>query len=103
MLILPETGLLAWFIPIWFAQHVPETALQVIEGLMPLHIKAKMKSTLVRLGRLGRICYYDGIHFDHESYEQLLPPSIMNAAHFVLEDRISLGGQGPSNRKSIEV
>ncbi|GBO17705.1 hypothetical protein AVEN_186952-1 [Araneus ventricosus] len=34
----------------------PTAALQVIEGLMPLHIKAKMQSTLVRVGRLGRNC-----------------------------------------------
>ncbi|GBN41219.1 hypothetical protein AVEN_147372-1 [Araneus ventricosus] len=52
----------------------PTAALQVIEGLLPLHIKAKMQSTLVREGRLGRNCDYEGIHFDHESYEQPSPP-----------------------------
>ncbi|GBM43784.1 hypothetical protein AVEN_92769-1 [Araneus ventricosus] len=78
-------------------------ALQVIEGLMTLNIKAKMQSTLVRVGRLGRNCDYEGIHFDHESYEQPSPPSIIRPALFSLEDRISLGGQGPSNRTPIEV
>ncbi|GBM44680.1 hypothetical protein AVEN_120759-1, partial [Araneus ventricosus] len=38
------------------ANATPTAALQVIEGLMPLHIKAKMQSTLARLGRLGRNC-----------------------------------------------
>ncbi|GBO05657.1 hypothetical protein AVEN_146498-1 [Araneus ventricosus] len=81
----------------------PTTALQVIEGLMPLHIKAKMQSTLVRVGRLCRNCVYEGIHFDHESYEQPSPPSKIHPAHFSLEDRISHGGQVPSNRTPIEV
>ncbi|GBM55806.1 Putative protein in type-1 retrotransposable element R1DM [Araneus ventricosus] len=56
----------------------PTAALQVIEGLMPLHIKAKMQSTLVRVGRLGRNCDYE-------------------------EDRITHGEHVPSNRTPIEV
>ncbi|GBO20976.1 hypothetical protein AVEN_219782-1 [Araneus ventricosus] len=75
---------------------------QVI-GLMPLHIKAKMQSTLIRIGRLGRNCDYEGIHFDHESYEQPSPPSTIHPALFSLEDRISHGGQVPSKRTPIEV
>ncbi|GBM99159.1 hypothetical protein AVEN_272481-1 [Araneus ventricosus] len=70
---------------------------------MPLHIKVKMQSTLVRIGRLGRNCDYEGIHFDHESYEQPSPPSIIHPELFNLEDRISQGEQGPSNRTPIEV
>ncbi|GBL76081.1 hypothetical protein AVEN_234384-1 [Araneus ventricosus] len=81
----------------------PTAALQVIEGLIPLHIKAKMQSTLVRVGRLGRNCDYEGIHFDHESYEQPSPPSTIHPALFSLEDRISHGGQVPSNRTPTEV
>ncbi|GBM32078.1 hypothetical protein AVEN_150067-1 [Araneus ventricosus] len=81
----------------------PTAALQVIEGLMPLYIKAKMQSTLVRVGRLGRNCHYEGIHFDHESYEQPSPPSTIHPALFSLEDRITHGGQVPSNRTPIEV
>ncbi|GBM98813.1 hypothetical protein AVEN_22512-1, partial [Araneus ventricosus] len=81
----------------------PTAALQVIEGLMPLHIKAKMQSTLVRVGCLGRNCDYEGTHFDHESYEQPSPPSTMHPALFSLEDRITHGGQVPSNRTPIEV
>ncbi|GBL84957.1 hypothetical protein AVEN_42216-1 [Araneus ventricosus] len=69
----------------------PTAALQVIGSLMPLHIKAKMQSTLVRVGRLGRNCDYEGIHFGHESYEQPSPPSIIQPALFNLEDRISQG------------
>ncbi|GBM08134.1 hypothetical protein AVEN_214465-1 [Araneus ventricosus] len=52
----------------------PMAALQVIEGLMPLHIKAKLQSTLVRVGRLA-----------------------------CLEDRILHGGQVPSNRTPTEL
>ncbi|GBN85990.1 hypothetical protein AVEN_166509-1 [Araneus ventricosus] len=63
-----------------------------VEGLMPLHIKAKMQSTLVRVGRLGRNCDYEGIHFDHQSYEQPSPPSTIHPALFSLEDRITHGG-----------
>ncbi|GBM96552.1 hypothetical protein AVEN_231631-1 [Araneus ventricosus] len=81
----------------------PTAALKVIEGLMPLHIKAKMQSTLVRVGRLGRNCDYEGIHFDHESYKQPSPPSTIHPALFSLEDRKTHGGQVPSNRTPIEV
>ncbi|GBM75057.1 hypothetical protein AVEN_197425-1 [Araneus ventricosus] len=81
----------------------PTAALQIIEGLIPLHVKAKMQSTLARIDRLGRNCDYEGIHFDHESYEQPSPPSTIHPAFFSLEDRISHGGQGPSNRTPNEV
>ncbi|GBM56689.1 hypothetical protein AVEN_98179-1 [Araneus ventricosus] len=81
----------------------PTAALQVIEGLMPPHIKAKMQSTLVRVGRLEINCDYEGIHFDHESHEKPSPPSTIHPALFSLEDRISHGGQGPSNRTPTEV
>ncbi|GBM18293.1 hypothetical protein AVEN_147418-1 [Araneus ventricosus] len=69
----------------------PTAALYFI-GLMPLHIKARMQSTL------GKNCDYEGSHFDHESYEQLSPPSTIYPVLFSLEDRISHEGQGPSHR-----
>ncbi|GBO35093.1 hypothetical protein AVEN_75476-1, partial [Araneus ventricosus] len=81
----------------------PSAALQFIEGLLSLHIKARMQSTLVRVGRLGRNCDYKGIHCGYESYEQPSPPSIIHPALFSLEDRIPHGGQGPSNRTPFEV
>ncbi|GBN77807.1 hypothetical protein AVEN_233112-1 [Araneus ventricosus] len=81
----------------------PKAVLQVIEGLMPLHIKVKMQSTLVRVSRLGRNCDYEGIHFDHESHEQPLPPSIIHPALCSLENRISREGQGASNRTPFGV
>ncbi|GBM43947.1 hypothetical protein AVEN_251646-1 [Araneus ventricosus] len=62
-----------------------------------------MQSTLVRVGRLGRNCDYEGTHFDHESYEQPSPPSTIHPALFSLEDRITHGGQVPSNRTPTEV
>ncbi|GBL99298.1 hypothetical protein AVEN_177328-1 [Araneus ventricosus] len=72
----------------------PTAALQVIEGLMPLHIKAKMQSTMVRVGRPGRNCDYEGIHFDHESYEQPSPPSTIHPTLFSLEDDWNLSHMG---------
>ncbi|GBN63168.1 hypothetical protein AVEN_164495-1 [Araneus ventricosus] len=62
-----------------------------------------MQSTLLRVGRLGRDCDYEGIHFDYESYEQPSAPSTIRPTLFSLEDRISHGGQVPSNRTPIEV
>ncbi|GBN04024.1 hypothetical protein AVEN_58374-1 [Araneus ventricosus] len=67
-------------------QHHLTATFQVIEGLTPLRIKAKMQSTLVRVGRLSRNCDYEGIHFDHEIYEQSSPPSIIHPELFSLED-----------------
>ncbi|GBM11998.1 hypothetical protein AVEN_256088-1 [Araneus ventricosus] len=59
-----------------------------------------MQSTLVRRGRPGRNCDYEGIHFNHESYEQPSPPSTMHPAPFSLEDRISLGDKAlPTERQ----
>ncbi|GBL95985.1 hypothetical protein AVEN_199952-1 [Araneus ventricosus] len=46
----------------------PMATLRVIEGLMPLDIKAKMQSTLVRVGRLGRNCdYEDGSKINYQT------------------------------------
>ncbi|GBN22521.1 hypothetical protein AVEN_3206-1 [Araneus ventricosus] len=68
-----------------------------------LWIEDRMQSILVRVGRLGRNCDCEGFHFDYESYEQPSPPSTIHPALFSLEDKISHGGQGPSNRTPIEV
>ncbi|GBM34593.1 hypothetical protein AVEN_171638-1 [Araneus ventricosus] len=81
----------------------PTAALQVIEGLMPLHIKAKMQSILVRVDSLCRNFDYEGIHVGHESYGQPSPPSTIHPVLFNLEDRLSHGGQGPSNRTPTEI
>ncbi|GBN07249.1 hypothetical protein AVEN_62719-1 [Araneus ventricosus] len=62
-----------------------------------------MQSTLVRVGRLGRNCDYEGFHFGQESYEQPSSPSTIHPALFSLEDRISHGEQGRSNRTPTEV
>ncbi|GBL82480.1 hypothetical protein AVEN_139142-1 [Araneus ventricosus] len=50
----------------------------------------------------GRNCDYKGIHFYHESYEQP-SPQITHPVLFNLEEGISQGEQGPSNRTLIEV
>ncbi|GBN00715.1 Putative protein in type-1 retrotransposable element R1DM [Araneus ventricosus] len=41
----------------------PTAALQVIEGITPLHIKAQMESILVRVGRLRKDCNWEGSSF----------------------------------------
>ncbi|GBM84690.1 hypothetical protein AVEN_49841-1 [Araneus ventricosus] len=62
-----------------------------------------MHSTLVKIGCLGSNCNYEGIHFDHENYEQPSPPSVIHPVLFNLEDRISQGKQGPFNRTPLKV
>ncbi|GBL93203.1 hypothetical protein AVEN_42653-1 [Araneus ventricosus] len=81
----------------------PTAALQVIDGLMPLHIKAKMQSTLVRVGRLGRNCDTKvsiltmkamSSHHHHQQY----------TLHFLAwKIESHTRGQVPSNRTPIEV
>ncbi|GBN89074.1 hypothetical protein AVEN_248119-1 [Araneus ventricosus] len=41
----------------------PIAALQVIEGITPLHIKAEIESILVRVGRLRRDFNWEGSSF----------------------------------------
>ncbi|GBM28680.1 hypothetical protein AVEN_116697-1 [Araneus ventricosus] len=60
----------------------PTAALQVIEGITPLHIKAQMKSILIRVGHLLRDCNWEGSSF----LQQPNPPLIIHPAGFYLED-----------------
>ncbi|GBN97894.1 hypothetical protein AVEN_274807-1 [Araneus ventricosus] len=66
----------------------PIAALQVIEGIIPLHIKAQIESILVRGGRLRRDCNWDGSCFFHQDFEQRNPPIIIHPAH--LDDGVSI-------------
>ncbi|GBL89061.1 hypothetical protein AVEN_255202-1 [Araneus ventricosus] len=68
----------------------PTAALQVIEGITPLHIKAQMESILVRVGRLRRDCNWEGSKFLYQDFQQPNPPLIIHPANFDLEDRVSI-------------
>ncbi|GBM22193.1 hypothetical protein AVEN_190840-1 [Araneus ventricosus] len=49
-----------------------------------------MESILVRLGRLGRDCNWEGSDFLYQDFNQPYPPNIIQPAHFDLEDRVSI-------------
>ncbi|GBL79748.1 hypothetical protein AVEN_18268-1 [Araneus ventricosus] len=52
----------------------PTAALQVIEGISFLRIKAQMESILVREGRLRRDCSWEGLSFLCQDFQQSNPP-----------------------------
>ncbi|GBM23747.1 hypothetical protein AVEN_271112-1 [Araneus ventricosus] len=66
----------------------PTAALQVIEGITPLHIKAEMKSFLVKVGRLIRDCNWEGSTFSYQDFQQTNAPIIIHPSHFDFEDRV---------------
>ncbi|GBO09020.1 hypothetical protein AVEN_57962-1 [Araneus ventricosus] len=68
----------------------PTAALQVIEGITPLHIRDQMESILIRVGRLRRDCNWEGSSFLYQDFQQPNPPLIMHPANFDLEDRVSI-------------
>ncbi|GBM28085.1 hypothetical protein AVEN_66569-1 [Araneus ventricosus] len=68
----------------------PTAALQVIEGITPLQIKAQMESILVRVGRLRSDCNWEGSSFLYQDFQQPNPPLIIHRAIFDLEDRVSI-------------
>ncbi|GBM67369.1 hypothetical protein AVEN_133189-1 [Araneus ventricosus] len=68
----------------------PTAALQVIEGITPLHMKSQMESILVRVDRLRRDCHWEGSSFLCQDFQQPNPPIIIHPANFDLQDRISI-------------
>ncbi|GBM43513.1 hypothetical protein AVEN_96179-1 [Araneus ventricosus] len=68
-------------------------ALQVIEGILPLHVKAQMESILVTVGRHKRDCSWEGTNFSNNDYQHPQPPLQILRADFNLENRISFEGQ----------
>ncbi|GBO32136.1 hypothetical protein AVEN_139405-1, partial [Araneus ventricosus] len=68
----------------------PSAALQVIEGITSLHIKAQMESILVRLGRLRRDCNLEGSGILYHDFHQPNSSIIIHPAQFDLEDRVSI-------------
>ncbi|GBL84264.1 hypothetical protein AVEN_118651-1 [Araneus ventricosus] len=68
----------------------PTVALQVIEAITPLHIKAQMESILVRVDRLRRNCNWEGSSFLYQDLQQPNSPLIIRPANFNLENSVSI-------------
>ncbi|GBN75584.1 hypothetical protein AVEN_131673-1 [Araneus ventricosus] len=68
----------------------PTAALQVIEGIIPLHIKAEQEAVYVRTARLRKTSNYNNINFNPNNYEDGTTSTKFHSAIFQLEDRISL-------------
>ncbi|GBN02881.1 hypothetical protein AVEN_153235-1 [Araneus ventricosus] len=71
----------------------PTAALQVIEGILPLHIKAEQEAVYVRTARLRKTSKYNNINFNPNNYEEGTTSTKFHRAIFQLEDRISLKKQ----------
>ncbi|GBM00471.1 hypothetical protein AVEN_111707-1 [Araneus ventricosus] len=71
----------------------PTAALQVIEGIIPLHIKAEQEAVYVRTARLRKTSNYNNINFNPNNYENGTTSTKFHPAIFQLEDRISLKKQ----------
>ncbi|GBL94760.1 hypothetical protein AVEN_244744-1, partial [Araneus ventricosus] len=71
----------------------PTAALQVIEGILPLHIKAEQEAVYVRTARLRKTSNYNNINFNPNNYEDGTTSTKFHPAIFQLEDRISLKKQ----------
>ncbi|GBO23229.1 hypothetical protein AVEN_156633-1 [Araneus ventricosus] len=67
----------------------PTAALQVIEGIIPLHIKAEQEAVYVRTARLRKTSNYNNINFNPNNYEDGTISTKFHPAIFQLEDRIS--------------
>ncbi|GBN12404.1 hypothetical protein AVEN_44621-1 [Araneus ventricosus] len=68
----------------------PIAALQVIKGIIPLHIKAEQEAVYVRTARLRKTSNYNNINFNPNNYEEGTTSTKFQPAIFQLEDRISL-------------
>ncbi|GBM13697.1 hypothetical protein AVEN_148215-1 [Araneus ventricosus] len=71
----------------------PTAALQVIEGIIPLHTKAEQEAVYVRRARLRKTSNYNNINFNPNNYEDGTTSTKFHPAIFQLEDRISLKKQ----------
>ncbi|GBM40800.1 hypothetical protein AVEN_80806-1 [Araneus ventricosus] len=68
----------------------PTAPLQVIEGIIPLHIKAEQEAVYARTARLRKTSNYNNINFNPNNYEDGITSIKFHPAIFQLEDRISL-------------
>ncbi|GBM35776.1 hypothetical protein AVEN_108971-1 [Araneus ventricosus] len=71
----------------------PTAALQVIERIIPLHIKAEQEAAYVRTARLRNTSNYNNIIFNLNNYEDGTTSAKFYPAICQLEDRIALKKQ----------
>ncbi|GBM07376.1 hypothetical protein AVEN_187907-1 [Araneus ventricosus] len=71
---------------------MPTAALQVVEGIMPLHIKAEQEVAYVRTARMRKTSNYNNINFKPINYEDGTTSTKFHPAIFQLEGRIYLKG-----------
>ncbi|GBL94088.1 hypothetical protein AVEN_185046-1 [Araneus ventricosus] len=67
----------------------PPITLQVIEGIVPLPLKAEIKAAYIRISRLNKACALHNHNFSPEDYEGKAPRSKFHPAIFTLEERVS--------------
>ncbi|GBL87341.1 hypothetical protein AVEN_270586-1 [Araneus ventricosus] len=61
----------------------PTAALQMIEGISPLHIKAQMESILFKVGRSRRDCNWEGSNILYQDFQQPNPPLIIHSSNLI--------------------
>ncbi|XP_055950986.1 uncharacterized protein LOC129985099 [Argiope bruennichi] len=77
-------------------------ALQVIKGILPLHIKTQAEATYVRVSRLQLPSHFQNISFPPENFEMKCSHTKIFPSDFLLEDRISLKQKfQPTNKTDI--
>ncbi|GBM53722.1 hypothetical protein AVEN_56414-1 [Araneus ventricosus] len=64
-------------------------ALQVIEGLLPLHFKADQEAVYVRVKRFGKASHLKDQDYDPKDFEGKVSTVKFHPASFDLEDRVS--------------
>ncbi|GBL79704.1 hypothetical protein AVEN_18233-1 [Araneus ventricosus] len=64
----------------------------IVEGIIPLHIKAEQEAVYVRTARLRKTSNYN-INFNANNYEDSTTSTKLHPASFQLEDKISLKKQ----------
>ncbi|GBM90123.1 hypothetical protein AVEN_185859-1 [Araneus ventricosus] len=74
----------------WAYSTALTALLQVIEGIIPLHIRAEQEATCIRTARLRKTSNYNNINFNLNNYEDGAASTKFHPSIFQLEDRISL-------------
>ncbi|GBN19298.1 hypothetical protein AVEN_206145-1 [Araneus ventricosus] len=67
----------------------PTAALQVIEELLPLHLKAEQEAVYVRVTRLGKASHLKDQKFDPKDFEEKISTAKFHPASFDLANRVS--------------
>ncbi|GBO12346.1 hypothetical protein AVEN_31464-1 [Araneus ventricosus] len=72
---------------------MPTVALQFIEGIIPLCVKAEKEAAYIRTARLRKTSNYNNINFNPNNYEDGTTSTKFHPAIFQLENRLSLKKQ----------